>query len=194
MKHILLNTLFALSLTVSIPGMVAAQSAPDPGDSVPAAAAPETSAETKPSESKAEEKKSPVEWIAYEEGVARGKKDEKKIFLNFYADWCQYCKVMDQKTFKDASVVAYLNEHFIPVRVDSDKRKKLAREFSVRSLPVSWFIAEDGENIGSQPGYVPPDMMLPLLKYIQTDSYKEMDFKKFMDEMKGKEPTATDGA
>ncbi len=119
--------------------------------------------------------------MAYEEGVTVGKKDKKKIFLNFYADWCQYCKVMDQKTFKDASVVAYLNEHFIPVRVDSEKQKKLAREFNVQALPVSWFIAEDGENIGSQPGYVPPDMMLPLLKYIHTDSYKEMDFQKFMD-------------
>jgi thioredoxin-related protein len=186
MKSIVLHTLIvALFLTLSIhgfiPGMVAAESAPEPGETVPLDAAPETSAETEPSPSKSEENKSPVEWNAYEEGVARGKKDGKKVFLNFYADWCQYCKVMDQKTFKNASVVAYLNEHFIPVRVDSDKRKKLAREFNVQSLPVSWFIAEDGENIGSQPGYVPPDMMLPLLKYIQTDSYKEMDFQKFME-------------
>lgn len=181
MKSIVLHTLLALFLTVSISGMAAAESTPAPGATIPASAAPEKATETKSSPSKKAEIQSPVEWIAYEEGVARGKKDEKKIFLNFYADWCQYCKVMDQKTFKDASVVAYLNEHFIPVRVDSDKHKKLAREFKVQALPVSWFIAEDGENIGSQPGYVPPDMMLPLLKYIQTDSYKKMDFQKFMD-------------
>lgn len=186
MKSIVFSTLFALLLTLFAVGPAAAEStpgpAPEPGETVPAEAAPETPAETKPSSAtRKDEEKSPVEWIAYEEGVARGKQDEKKIFLNFYADWCQYCKVMDQKTFKDASVVAYLNEHFIPVRVDSDKRKKLAREFNVQSLPVSWFIAEDGENIGSQPGYVPPDMMLPLLKYIHSDSYKEMDFQKFME-------------
>jgi len=169
MKSIALHALLALFLTVSISGVAAAESAPEKAD------------ETKPAPSETAEKKSPVEWMAYEEGVTVGKKDKKKIFLNFYADWCQYCKVMDQKTFKDASVVAYLNEHFIPVRVDSEKQKKLAREFNVQALPVSWFIAEDGENIGSQPGYVPPDMMLPLLKYIHTDSYKEMDFQKFMD-------------
>ncbi|MFP4585494.1 MAG: thioredoxin family protein [Desulfococcaceae bacterium] len=187
MKSIVLHTLLPLFLTVSIFGMAAAESTPAPGETVPAVAPSEKAAETEPSPSRAEEKKSPIEWIVYEEGVARGKEDEKKIFLNFYADWCQHCKVMDQKTFKDASVVAYLNEHFIPVRVDSDKREKLAREFNVQALPVSWFIAEDGENIGSQPGYVPPDMMLPLLKYIHTDSYKEMDFQKFMEGLQEEE-------
>ena len=43
------------------------------------------------------------------------------------------------------------------------------------------FLAEDGDSIGSQPGYIPPDVMLPLLKFIHTDSFKKMDFKKFQE-------------
>jgi thioredoxin-related protein len=50
----------------------------------------------------------------------------------------------------------------------------------VTGLPMSWFVGKDGENIGGQPGYIPPDMLLPLLKYIHTDSYKQMNFKTFM--------------
>lgn len=156
---------------------VEAPSAPD----APDASEPGETPETAVVETSEETPVGTIEWIEYEKGVARGKKNGKKVFLNFYAEWCQYCKVMDQSTFRDASVVAYLNENFIPVRVDSDKRKNLARDYNVQALPVSWFIAEDGENIGSQPGYVPPETMLPLLKYIHTDSYKRMDFKKFMD-------------
>lgn len=180
MKHIV-----AILFSILLPAVSAtAWASPETAAGSPAAAAPGDAGPTAAAvRASAEESGAAIEWIAYEEGVARGKRKGKKIFLNFYADWCKYCKVMDQKTFKDESVVAYLNENFIPVRVNSDKRKKLARDFNVQALPVSWFIAEDGENIGSQPGYVPPDMMLPLLKYIHTDSYKQMDFKKFMDGM-----------
>ncbi len=122
-----------------------------------------------------------IRWLDYDKGISRGKSEDKKVFLNFYADWCRYCTMMDQKTFQDKEVIAYLNQNFIPVRVDSDKNRKVSREYNVQGLPVSWFISEDGENIGSQPGYIPPEMMLPLLKYIETDSYKTMNFQKFQE-------------
>ncbi|MFP4349916.1 MAG: thioredoxin family protein [Thermodesulfobacteriota bacterium] len=122
-----------------------------------------------------------IRWLNYDEGISRGKSEDKKVFLNFYADWCRYCKMMDQKTFQDKEVIAYLNQNFVPVRVDSDKNRKVSMEYNVQGLPVSWFISADGENIGSQPGYIPPEMMLPLLKYIETDSYKTMNFQKFQE-------------
>jgi len=28
-----------------------------------------------------------IEWQSYKEGIAKGKSEKKKIFLNFYADW-----------------------------------------------------------------------------------------------------------
>ncbi len=133
--------------------------------------------------SSAGEKAKSIVWLSYEEGLSRGKTEKKKIFLNFYADWCQYCKIMDMQTFRDSSVVKYLNENFISVRVNSDHNRKLAANYNVTGLPVSWFIAENGESIGSQPGFLPPDTLLPLLRYIHTDSYKKMDFMKFMEKM-----------
>jgi len=124
-----------------------------------------------------------IRWVNYDQGMARGKSEDKKVFLNFYADWCRYCKMMDQKTFQNKDIIAYLNENFVPVRVNSDKNLKVAREYKVQGLPVFWFVSESGENIGSQPGYIPPDLMLPLLKYIETDSYKKMNFDKFKERL-----------
>jgi thioredoxin-related protein len=137
---------------------------------------PPVSPETKLSSS---EPKALIKWHSYNDGMALGKDKNKKVFLNFYADWCGYCKQMDSKTFTDKSVISYMNENFIPVRVNADKEMKIAAQYEVRGLPVSWFIAESGESIGSQPGYIPPDMLLPILKYIHTDSYKKMSFDKF---------------
>jgi thioredoxin-related protein len=134
-----------------------------------------------------------VKWYTYKEGIERGKHEKKNVFLNFYADWCGFCKKMDRETFKDPAVISYLNENFISVRVNSDKQLDIARQYYVTGLPVSWFIAENGEKISSLPGYVPADLLLNILKYIYTDKYKEMSFKDFLTEepdKKKEEPSA----
>lgn len=133
-----------------------------------------------------------VKWYTYKEGVERGKHEKKNVFLNFYADWCGFCKKMDRETFKDPTVISYLNENFISVRVNSDKELDVARQYYVTGLPVSWFIAENGEKISSLPGYVPADLLVNILKYIYTDKYKEMSFRDFVSaesDKSKKEPT-----
>lgn len=124
-----------------------------------------------------------IKWYPYDEGIALGLKEKKDVFLNFYANWCGYCKKMDNGTFKDSSVVAYLNENFISIKVNSDKEKRIASAYYVSGLPTSWFISKDGEKISNLPGYVPADMLMNILKYIYTDSYKKMNFRKFLDNM-----------
>jgi len=124
-----------------------------------------------------------INWQNYENGMVRGKSESKKILINFYADWCRYCKEMDKKTFKDKSVISYLNENFVSIKVNSDKNRKLAQTYNVRGLPATWFITETGENIGNRPGYMSPEDMLNVLKYIYTDSYKKMNFSEFMKKM-----------
>jgi thioredoxin-related protein len=121
-----------------------------------------------------------IDWYGYDEGIALSKKSDKQIFISFYADWCSYCKVMEKETFKEPSVVAYLNKNFIPVKVNSDKEQHVASLFKVRGLPDNWFISKEGEVIGHRPGFIPPETMINMLRYIHTESYKSMSFKKFM--------------
>ena len=92
-----------------------------------------------------------------------------------------YCDKMDGETFADKNVARYLGEHYIAIRVDADREEKLAREYSVEGLPVNWFIDEKGEKIAYLPGYIPPEMFLPILKFIVTDAYKEMTLEEYME-------------
>jgi thioredoxin-related protein len=121
-----------------------------------------------------------IKWLTYENGITAASAEEKKIFLHFYANWCGYCKVMDKKTFKDASVVKYLNENFVSIKVNSDKQRKLAIQFRVRGLPSNWFLQNDGEKIANRPGYISPKQMISFLQFIHTDSYKKMNLKEFV--------------
>lgn len=122
-----------------------------------------------------------IQWHSYKEGISRSKSEKKKVFLNFYADWCAYCKKMDKETFQNSAVIAYINRNFIPIKVNSDKEQKTSALFSVRGLPSTWFLSEKGERIGNRPGFISAKEMLPILKYIQTDSYQKMSFNAFLE-------------
>ncbi len=121
-----------------------------------------------------------VQWRSLNDAMHPGKDNQKKVLLYFYADWCHYCKKMDEDTFMQSDVAAYMNTHFIPVRLDFDKDKNLAQKYRIRGLPATWFMDQHGEKIQFLPGYIPREMFLGYLKYIQTDSYRTMAFKEFI--------------
>ncbi len=124
-----------------------------------------------------------IKWYSYQDSLKIGKQEGKKIFLNFYADWCTYCVKMEKETFRDPEVVAYLNKYFVSARVNSDRQQDLARKYNVQGLPSTWFLAADGEAIGNLPGYIPAKMMLKILGFVGTDSYKTMTFQQYLKKM-----------
>ncbi len=124
-----------------------------------------------------------IRWHAYDQGMALAKQENKKIFLHFWAEWCTYCRKMEKETFRDSAVIAYLNKHFISIRVNTDKEQKLAGRFGIRGVPDNWFVDETGQEISNRSGFVPVKLFLPILKYIHTDSYKNKSFGDFLRDM-----------
>ena len=111
-----------------------------------------------------------IEWHNYQNGMERSKFEKKKVFLHFYADWCMYCKKMEQSTFKDPDVIDALNQDFIPIRVNTDLDPETARLYGVKPIPDTWFIFENGQPIGNRPGFISIDQMKVLLKLIGEQS------------------------
>lgn len=130
-----------------------------------------------------------IKWYSYNEGVTLGKKDGKKIFLHFYADWCHFCTEMKKHTFTNKEVISYLNQHFIPILVNSDKERKIAGDYFVRGLPATFFLTEEGSKIqlpveenrkmGDIPGFISHEMLLKLLRFVESESYNNMTFKAY---------------
>ena len=107
-----------------------------------------------------------VKWYSFDEGLALGQSQGKKIFMHFWAEWCRYCYTMEKKTFRNSAVIAYLNDNFISIKVNYDTEKRLVSMFKVRGLPDNWFFPKDHKDIKHQPGYIPPEKFLVMLKKI----------------------------
>jgi thioredoxin-related protein len=133
-------------------------------------------------------------WYNFNEGIALAQKEKKHIVIDFYADWCGWCKVMDQKTFSEPTVNKYLFDNFIPIRINTEDVKgkltfkgntytprELTGAFKVTGLPSIAFISPEMEILTVIPGYIEKDRFLTLLKYIDQECYKtETSFDEFV--------------
>ena len=69
--------------------------------------------------------------------IDRAQSSQQLIFMDFYADWCIPCKVMDQEVFNDVEVADLLNNHFINVKINGelDNGPDLVAMHEVSSYP-----------------------------------------------------------
>jgi len=65
----------------------------------------------------------PVDWFAWsDEAFAKAKAEKKPIFLSIGYSTCHWCHVMERESFEDEKIGAYLNEHFVSIKVDREER------------------------------------------------------------------------
>jgi len=114
--------------------------------------------------------KDTINWYKYDKGLSLGNNKGKIVYIHFSASWCRYCVMMDEKTFKKPSVIEQLNENYISVKVDCDREKKAALEYSVRGLPDNIFISEKGKILYRRPGYISPEDFMHILQVLQKSS------------------------
>jgi len=65
----------------------------------------------------------PVDWYAWsEEAFAKARQENKPIFLSIGYSTCHWCHVMERESFENAETAAFLNEHFVSIKVDREER------------------------------------------------------------------------
>lgn len=130
------------------------------------------------------QKKGEVNWISFNDGLKLSSEKKKPVFIDFYADWCKYCLIMDSEVFSEKAIADTLNSKFVSIRIFTDRKDSItykgkkfsAQEFAgylgVEGLPTLVFMDSNGEFITKIPGYVNKDVFLPLIKYIDEGCYK----------------------
>lgn len=120
--------------------------------------------------------KSQIHWRDY--GAAafeEAKRTGKPIFMLISAIWCYNCHIYMEKTLETKDISAYINENYIPVFVDYDRRKDVARSYPAGGIPITVIIAPTGEELISVPGYIEKEMLMGNLR--KTVDYVKHEFK-----------------
>jgi len=107
-----------------------------------------------------------IEWREWsKDAFEDAKKGNKLVLLDLSAVWCHWCHVMDSTTYSDAEVIAAINDNFIPVRVDIDRRPDISERYNRGGFPTTAFLSDLGESVWGAT-YIPPADMKRIVKAI----------------------------
>jgi len=114
-----------------------------------------------------------IQWRTWSQATLdeAGKKNS-LIVLSLSAVWCHWCHVMDETTYSDDAVISYINEHFIPIRVDTDMRPDIDALYNQGGWPSTAILTPQGEVINGG-NYIPPEEMLGRLKRVAESFAKD---------------------
>lgn len=103
-------------------------------------------------------------WIEqdFEAAQARAKAEGKLLLVDIYAEWCSACKELDEKTWPDPAVKAWIQQHAVAVRIDTfAKRKDLAERFKVVGYPTVMLMDASGAEVRPRLlGFEKPEVLL----------------------------------
>lgn len=116
----------------------------------------------------------PVNWYPWgPEALAKAKAENKPIYLSVGYSTCHWCHVMEEESFMDPQIAAFLNEHFVSIKVDRERRPDIDETFML----VTELMAQRGgwpNNVFLTPKltpfmgetYLPPEVFIQLLTNI----------------------------
>jgi thioredoxin-related protein len=150
-----------------------------------------------------------VQWKSMNEALRQAEKENKKIFIDVYTDWCSWCKKMDVATFQQPDIAAYINEHFIPVKFNAEQREEilyqgqafkyvnygrrgyhqlaaeLSKSLGKLSYPTIIFLDEEQNVIQPIPGYQDPKSFEVIMNFIGDDHFRTRPFKSYAASFRG---------
>jgi len=65
----------------------------------------------------------PVDWHAWNDAtLGKAREENKLMIVSIGYSTCHWCHVMEHESFEDTAVAAFMNEHFICIKVDREER------------------------------------------------------------------------
>ena len=106
----------------------------------------------------------PVDWFPWgTDAFDKARREGKAIFLSIGYSACHWCHVMEAESFSSPEIAAFMNRHFVSIKVDREERPDLDRLYqnyvigvSEGGWPASVFLTPDLKPFFGA-NYLPPE-------------------------------------
>lgn len=85
--------------------------------------------------------------------------ENKKVVVDFYADWCGPCKMMSPMFEAAATEV----KDVVFIKLNVDELQSIAQEFEISSIPTM-ILFKDGKLFEQSAGFMPKDKIISFAK------------------------------
>ncbi len=94
-----------------------------------------------------------VNWLALSPSAfTLARQSGKPLLIELGASWCPFCAAMDTDSYSDPKVAAFLNGHYVAVRVDFDEQPEFAHKLELAQaraklpsgFPLTMLVTPDG--------------------------------------------------
>lgn len=143
-----------------------------------------------------------ITWYSFEDAAKLNEQVHKKVFIDVFTEWCGWCKVLDKNTFSNPVIIKIMNENFIAVKLDAERKDtvyfngyaftnpnptgyrsphQLASSMlkGRMSYPSMVFMDDSMRLITTVQSYLKPTELEPILEYIAQDKYLTMTYDSF---------------
>lgn len=142
-----------------------------------------------------------VNWIPFEKAIELNKKNPKPILVDLYTDWCHWCKQMDATTYKNKTIVRYINDNYYAVKMDGEGKEDITFQGKTfkfiqegrskyhqlaaailkgkMSYPSTAFFNEELHLIQAVPGYLTDTRFEKILAFFGKGAYKTTPWQDF---------------
>ncbi|MCD6660538.1 MAG: DUF255 domain-containing protein [Lentimicrobium sp.] len=144
-----------------------------------------------------------IRWMSFEEAIALNKKKPKMIFIDFYTDWCGWCKKMDAETFADKEIISYINKKYYAVKFNAEQTEPVIfkdQEFvnpnpgkarsthkltlallkNEKLYPSYVILDKNSDWTYKLKGYKSATDLLPILRYYGDEEYKTLTWGEYL--------------
>ena len=105
-----------------------------------------------------------IRWEThYRTALKKARRTRKPILLHFTTVWCGPCKIMEERTYRDAETVS-LSDQFVCVKIDGDHERALVKQYKIMSYPSVVILDYRGREKGRAVGYQPAEEFSAFLR------------------------------
>lgn len=137
----------------------------------------------------------PIEWPPFETAVEKARVSGKLVLIDIFSPRCGWCRKLQTEVYTQADLQEFVFEHFELGRLDIDviddtvsfsghelSSAHLAAGLGATGTPTTIFLEPTGGYITRLGGFHPYEDFFDVLRFIGTESFREMSFEDYVKE------------